>query len=64
MPTDMKNYWESFDRKNDEILASVVAEDTAKDPLRVKGDASRSMGMTVYVSGIVAVLVAGVAIGL
>lgn len=56
MPTDLKNFVESNRKKQDEILASVLAS--------TKGDAARSMGKGVYVSGAIVALVAGVAIAL
>jgi hypothetical protein len=56
MPTELKNYYESVQKKQDEIRESVVAS--------VKGDATKSRGLGIYISGVIAALVAGVAIGL
>ena len=56
MPTDLKNYIERNRKEQDELLASVVKKTT--------GDAARSVGMGVYISGAIAAVVAGVAIAL
>jgi hypothetical protein len=55
MPTDLKNYFDDVQKKQDELRESVVSA--------VKGDAPK-VGMGVYVSGALVALVAGVAVGL
>jgi hypothetical protein len=56
MPTDLKNYIEKSRKDQEEFLKSVVEKAT--------GDATRSVGMGVYVSGAIAAMVAGVAFAL
>lgn len=56
MPTDLKNYFEKNMKVQEELIASVIKKTT--------GDASRSLGMGVYISGAVAALVGAVAIAL
>ena len=56
MPTDLKNYFGSNIKKQEELRESVIAS--------VKGEAVRPLGLGIYFSGAVAALVAGVAIGL
>lgn len=56
MPTDLKAFLENNMKVQDELIASVVKQTT--------GDASRSLGLGVYVSGAVAALVGAVAIAL
>ncbi|KAF1364539.1 hypothetical protein EJ07DRAFT_172558 [Lizonia empirigonia] len=60
MPTDLKNYIEKNRKEQDEILQSIVASATGA----ATGDAASSRRVSVYISGAIAALVAGVAIGL
>ncbi|KZM20368.1 uncharacterized protein EKO05_0006926 [Ascochyta rabiei] len=56
MPTDLKNYVEKNRQEQDAIRESILAS--------VKGDAATARSLGIYLSGAMAALVAGVAIGL
>lgn len=56
MPTDLRNYLDNNRKEQDAIRESILAS--------VKGSASTSRAMGVYISGAIAALVAGVAIAL
>jgi hypothetical protein len=56
MPTDLQNYLNENQKKQDELIASAVKGAT--------GDAARPIGMGVYIHGAIVALIAGVAIAL